>query len=149
VLYDSFGGGRAEMIGASYALDGFSVGVTYERDGDAEIAATYTMDGFTISAGASNGDAEYRTVRVGYAAGDFTVGLIGTQYGGNDLITVGGSYNLGDMGTFGAYAGDHAGNTVGGVSYRYSLGGGATIGAAIERLSNGNDSAEAGVVFSF
>ena len=148
-LYDSFGGGRAEMIGASYAIDGFSIGVTHQRDGDTEVAATYTMDGITVSAGASNSDAKYRTARIAYDAGDFTVGLIGTRFGGENLITVGGSYNLGDMGTIGAYAGEHAGTNVGGLSYRYSLGGGATIGAAIERLSTGADRAEAGVIFSF
>lgn len=149
VWYASNGGGLGQMVGLSYAISGFSVGVTHQKDGDTEVAATYSMDGLTISAGASNADAEYRTVRVGYNAGDFTVGLIGTQFDGNDLITVGGSYNMSDIGTFGAYAGDHAGDTVGGVSYRHSLGGGATLGVAIERLANGTDRAEAGVVFNF
>jgi len=148
-LYASNGAGVGQMVGLSYAMSGLTVGVTHQRNGDTEIAATYTMDGLTVSAGASDAASEYRTVRVGYNAGDFTVGVIGTQFGGDNLVTVGGSYTMSDVGTVGAYFGDHAGDNVAGVSYRHSLGGGATFGVGIERLANGTDRAEAGVVFNF
>jgi len=148
-LYASNGAGVGQMAGLSYAMGGLTVGVTHQRDGDTEVAATYTMDGLTVSAGASDSASEYRTVRVGYNAGDFTVGVIATQFAGDNLVTVGGSYSMSDVGTFGAYFGDHAGDNVAGVSYRHSLGGGATFGVGIERLANGTDRAEAGVVFSF
>ena len=151
--YHSIGGlqagGSAERIGVSYAIDGLSVGATYERGQTAELAASYTMEGFTVSAGASNAAGSYRTARVAYDAGDFGVSLIGTQFGGDTYITAGGTYNMGDMGTIGAYAGQHAGANVGGLSYRYSLGGGATIGAGIERAVTGGNNAEIGVAFSF
>ena len=171
-LYTSIGGGARQRIGASYAIDGLSVGVSYQRAQPAvagvattateaavapvaaqassvEVAGSYTMEGFTVSAGASTGAARYQTARVAYNAGDFGVSLIGTRFSGNTHITAGGTYNLGDMGTIGAYAGQHAGANVGGVSYRYGLGGGATIGAGIERVATGDNKAEVGVAFSF
>ena len=146
--YDSFGAGYPQMLGVSYRMGDVQVGVTHVRDGDTEIAAQATFDAFTIAAGASNAAERYRTVSATYNGGNWAANVILSQYSGDNLVTVGGRADLGG-GSAAAYVGRHAGNTVGGVSYRYGLGGGATIGAAVERNTARNTVAELGVIFSF
>lgn len=155
--YDSFGAGYPQMLGVSYRMGDVQVGVTHVRDGDTELAAQATFDAFTVAAGFSNADERYRTVSATYNGGNWAVNAIVSQFRSQTNLTVGARADLGG-GTAAAYVGRHAhfvggvfqnNQTVGGVSYRYGLGGGATIGAAIERNTARHTVAELGVIFSF
>ena len=145
---DSFGGGPAQTAMLSYTMGDIRVAAARSRGGHTEVAGQAGFDGFTVAGAWANNAQRFRTLSASYNAGDFTVGGIYSRINGNDLLTLTGSAQLGG-GTASAYIGEHQGNTVGGVSYRYGLGGGATIGGALERTTAGANRAELGVIFSF
>jgi len=147
-LYDSFGGGAAQNVGASYRMGDVQVGVSHVRGGSTEVAAQAKFDAFTVAAGFSNAAARFRTISATYNGGSWAANVILTQFNTNNYVTVAGRADLGG-GTAAAYVGRHASNTVYGVSYRYGLGGGATLGGALDRTAGGANRAELGVVFSF
>ena len=140
--------GNPQMIGLRYSAGDFTVAATHTRNGHTELAGSARFDAVTVAAGYANNAERYRTASVAYNAGDFTVGGIVTRFSGDNLYTLNGSVQFGG-GTGGAYVGQHAGANVGGISYRYNLGGGAMIGAALERTAGGANRAELGVMFNF
>lgn len=147
-LFDSFGPGTAQLASATYSMGDYRVGIARARGGHTEVAGQASFDAFTIAAGWANNAARYRTVSAAYNAGDWGASAIWARTFGNDYFTLGGRVDVGG-GTASAYIGQHNSNNVGGISYRYGLGGGATLGANLERVQTGANRAELGVIFSF
>ncbi|MCC5989691.1 MAG: porin [Pararhodobacter sp.] len=145
---DSFGAGMSQLAGVTYSMGDYRVGIARARGGHTEVAGQASFDAFTVAAGWANNAARYRTISASYNAGDWGASAIYSRIFGNDFFTLGGRVDVGG-GTASAYVGQHNSMNVGGISYRYGLGGGATIGANLERVAGGENRAELGVIFSF
>ncbi len=182
--FSSAGGGVSRLVSVRYDIGDFAVMLSSDRHttspaaGHHEVALRYSFDAFTVAAGTTASRSvgavsqNVATVSGNYNGGDWQVGLIATrvQNGagpGNNAtgVALTGQVNVAG-GTAAAFVGRRSGGgnstTDFGVSYRYSLGGGATLGIGVERYGSGpaplvsgyvpgNDvtRGELGIVFSF
>ena len=165
-VLENAGGSRTTALGAgplpaalyTYSLDGFTVAVGAGQltsgSQTFSVGARYTMDGYGIAlgyeddgAGATHvllsGEANFDPVSVRAFVGQLDTGVTNEQYGLDlqatfDAITV---QLRGKR--------DFAGENHLGAGVTYGLGGSATLGASVNRVSGGATTADIGLAFSF
>ncbi len=155
--------GVQQTINAQYSFGDFTGAISTERGRGYEIGAKGRFDAITVAAGyqsARGGTSRIATLSAHYNGGDWGVGAIVARIAGGGLpainnFNVQGNVNVGGGNLYG-YVGRLNGGTALGASYRFGLGGGASVVAGVERSRNiftaGNPqqtTASVGVVFNF
>ena len=139
-------GAQNYSIGASYTIDGYGIALGYERNGagstHALLSGQVDFDPVSVRAFAGqvrvNATDAVLAAATGVAAGDR-----GTQYG----LDVHASFD--GVGVQVRGKRDFAGANHLGAGVTYGLGGGATLGASVNRVQGGNTTADFGLAFSF
>ena len=125
-------GAQAYSIGASYSMDGYGVAVGFERNGagDRHILVS--------------GEANFDPVSVRAFAGQLRSGGVNNNQYGLDVHA-----SFDGIGVQVRGKRDFAGNNHLGAGATYGLGGGATLGASVNRVSGGATTADFGLAFTF
>jgi outer membrane protein OmpU len=118
-----------------------------------QVAVSYAVNGLSFAAGVQAGDAaadDVTAVNVGYSMNGIGVNYIYNDTNGKESHTLALNGSVGAATKANMYMTelDGAANTAFGVGINHDLGG-ASFGAAYERLFNGTDRLEAGISFSF
>lgn len=151
------GGGALQPLAATgrhrtglrYSFGSSTVAVTYDRDlGTTEFGARTTFDAFTVALGFSNVGSDIWALSGTYNGGSWGAGLLIADVVGTTQITLSGNVDLGGGNLYGYYT-DFGPVNAYGVSYGYSLGGGATLTAGYEATNTNIDTLSVGVAFSF
>lgn len=153
MAYNSTGAG-AQGIQANYSVGDFNVMAAYQPSTEnLQIAAAYSNSGLTVAVGAQISDSaasEVTVVTLGYKFSDITVAV---AYGDNNgtVHTTGSVAGSFDGVGVKAYVSqkDGTADDAYGLGVSYSLGAGASLGAAYENTFGGTSRVEAGVSFSF
>ncbi|MGY6697291.1 MAG: porin [Roseinatronobacter sp.] len=125
-------GAQAYSIGAKYEMDGYGVAVGFERNG--------AGDRHILISGQANFD----PVSVRAFAGQLRSGGVNNNQYGLDVHA-----SFDGIGVQVRGKRDFAGDNHLGAGVTYGLGGGATLGASVNRVSGGSTTADLGLAFSF
>jgi outer membrane protein OmpU len=140
-----------------YNLDGFGVALSVGQTGfnannqQASIAASYSFDGFGIAVGyeyQENSDDHILVSGQATFEGITATGFFG-RLGDNDQFGLAVEAGFDEIGVQARAKRDFAGNDHLGLGVTYDLGGGATLGASANRVTNFGTTADAGISFSF
>jgi hypothetical protein len=134
---------------AMYNFGSSRVAISYDRDlGTTEFGARTTFNAFTVALGYSNIGTDIWALSGTYNGGSWGAGLLIADLMGTTQITLSGNVDLGGGNLYGFYT-DAGAVNVYGLSYGYSLGGGATLTAGYEATNTNIDTLSVGVAFSF
>jgi outer membrane protein OmpU len=134
---------------AMYNFGSSRVAISYDRDlGTTEFGARTTFNAFTVALGYSNIGTDIWALSGLYNGGSWGVGLLVADLMGTTQVTLSGNVDLGGGNLYGFYT-DAGAVNVYGLSYGYSLGGGATLTAGYEATNTNIDTLSVGVAFSF
>jgi outer membrane protein OmpU len=154
MAYSSTGAG-ANAIQANYSMEGLTVKAAYQPGTEnSQVVVEYTNAGLTVALGAQFSDDatdEETVATAAYSFGDVSVSVGYSDNNGTVKSTLSGSAKVADGVTVGAYYSDLEGAADNGygLGISYSLGAGASLGAAYENTFAGTSRVEAGVSFSF
>ena len=139
-------GAQSYGIGASYTMDGYGIAIGYERNAasSTHILLSGQVNFDPVSVRAFVG-------RVSVDAADAALALALGVAAGNDYDQYGADLHASfdEIGVQLRGKRDFAGNNHIGAGVTYSLGGGATLGASVNRVSGGATTADVGLSFSF
>ena len=138
----------------SYEAGDYSVALSAQRGGSTEIGGRYAFGAFTVAAGYSSSPvagADFATISAHYDGGAWGAGVLLSDINNFTNWSVSGSVSVYGGNAY-AYAGEVFGFNTYGLSYGYDLGGGATLTAGAEHISQflgGVTTASVGVAFTF
>jgi len=140
----------------TYSLDGFNValGITQTTNSNqlgASIGASYEFDGFGAALAyeyQENGNNHIIASGTASFEGVTATGFFGRS-GGNDQFGVGVETSFDEIGVQAGAMRTLGGADEYGLGVTYDLGGGATMGASVNRVSGQGTTADAGISFSF
>lgn len=143
----SSGGGGDDLVSLRYTMGTTTVMVSHEVGADTEVAGRMSFDAFSVALGYTTDGGEW-VLSGAYNGGSWGVGGLYTTDNGGDW-QISGHANLGG-GRVNGYIGQDRGDNVFGIGYRYGLGGGAHVGAGIDRnQTTATTTAQVGVAFTF